>query len=131
MRRRRQDGARGLCFGARPASIETLIDGMLRDISSCYAALHPSSPAGSRQASRKTSITSAPTSMTAPLSRANSADTTSDGKESDEGLHATPAKPRLAMLRFGSGVAAAARWSGGIEKSGSRGEGKGDGAECC
>lgn len=120
VRRRRLEGARTLCYGARLASIETLVDRMFRDGTSCYASLHPSTSASSsRQASRHNSITSAPTSIPSPNLRSHSDDSTSDDDDSDSAPSspAVVADPRLAKLRFGSGAASIVKRSAGIEKT--------------
>lgn len=120
VRRRRAEGARNLCNGTRLASIETLVDRMLRDGTSCYASLHPSSSAASsRQASRQNSVTSAPTSIPSPNLRSHADDMTSEEDDSDDGPTSPSivSDPRLAKLRFGSGAGAAAKKSAGIEKA--------------
>jgi hypothetical protein len=132
VRRSRQSGARGLCSGARLASIETLVDRMLRDGTSCFASLHPSSGgssssgSSSRQPSRKSSVTSAPTSMPTPRAPSLSSydsfeeeeEDFEDGEFFDSGDMVSPAHALVSRARFGGGVAAAtSKRRGGIEKS--------------
>ncbi|MCJ1447495.1 MAG: hypothetical protein MMC23_008006 [Stictis urceolatum] len=107
IRRRRASGARHLCSSTRLASIETLVDRMLKDGSSCYASFHPSS---GRQG-RRSDITSAPTSM--PVSPTIGSEATSDGDSELEGMD-EPAAPKSSK---GSSMSvAAAKKRSGVEK---------------
>jgi hypothetical protein len=107
VRRRRQSGARNLCSASRLASIETLVDRMMKDGSSCYASLHPSG-----RHSRRTDITSAPTSM--PQSPSMGSETTNSDDDEDSDLEAME-EPKLTRTRTGGGAASAKKRSG-IEK---------------
>lgn len=112
IRRTRQSGTRNLCSSHRLASIETLVDRMMKDGSSCLASLHPSSGSSGPKLNE---ITSAP--MFRPLSSGTISDlgTSEEDSEDENADEPSIISSRPSSTRIGVGLSAASRRSG-IEK---------------